>query len=562
MTHFLTIDHVIRVKPTAPFARMCPNRSNPKSFMSLRPAIVERLKSTATRLAAVSILLLGNLAGAQTWYGTVSTDWNNRTNWTPTWNIPSNIQSVPATGASVTISQGCAHYPVVTNNLTLGTLTMNQGSGSFTVAAGTLAASAINVGSGCNFMIASGATVNVSTQGGLTMGGVLTVNGTLTGPVALYNTSALTINQGGIVNAAGNMQLQGSVTINGILTGTLTFDSSCIFKVNSTGVVNASGNTALQGSVTVNGTLTSGGLTLYSTGYLTVNAGATVTSTGAWVYDGGSCNITGGNFYFSGGTETLPVGNYTSLTLSGGGTDSLPAGTSVASLNIAAGTKVSVASGDSIYVGSLTLGNATGDTGTWGYSGQTHNDQTYFANTTGYLIVSSRGGSAASLTLQRALNSTLKIRTSTLLASNANWSLNGLSLLSVGTNSPAGGTVVQQGRWLFYTPPVGYTNTDSFAYTIADSTGLQATGTVSVVILVNNGPLPNINHIESLNNGASRIHFDQIPGLTYTVQCTTNLAAPAWQPLGTTTANPLGKGDFTDSPATNSAARNYRSTYP
>lgn len=403
---------------------------------------------------------------------------------------------------------------------------MNQGSGSVTVAAGTLTASAISVGNGSSFTINPGTTVNVSSQGGITMGGVLTVSGTLTGVITLYNTCTFTINQGGIVSA--------------------------------------SGNTALQGSVTVNGTLTSGGLTLYSDSYLTVNPSATVTSSDVWTYDGGSYNIKGGNFSFSGGTETLPVGAYTSLTLSGGGTYTLPAGTSVENLSIASGTVVSMASGVNISVENLILNGTNEAAGTWGYSGQTHNDTTYFTNTGGYLTVrgGGGGGSVTPFTGQRSPDSGLKIRVATLLANVTNPTSNTLTLVSVGATSTAGWSVNRQGSWIFYNPPTGFTNADNFSYVIMASNGLQATGTVSVAILVNNASLPNISSIENLGNGSSRIHFNGIPGLTYTVQYTTNLATPSWLPVGTTTTDGYGKSIFTDSPASNSPPRFYRATYP
>jgi hypothetical protein len=240
----------------------------------------------------------------------------------------------------------------VTNSLTIGTLTMNQGSGSFTVAAGTLTCGAISVsgGSSYNFTINSGATV--ASSGKVEMGSILTVNGILT---------------------ASSIQQD---------------NTSPGFTISAGGSVSSSGSVNVQGPFTVNGTLTSGGLILNNGGALTVNTSATVISSGVWAFNGGSYNIKGGNFSFSGGTESIPAGAYTSLILNGAGTDSLASGTSVSgNLSIASGTVVKVAAGVNIPVGNLTLNGVTQASGTWGYSGQTHNNTTYFANTTGYLTV-------------------------------------------------------------------------------------------------------------------------------------------------------------------------------
>jgi len=300
---------------------------------------------------AALMLFWGSHAVAQTWYGSVSTDWNNRTNWTPSWQIPGSVQSVPASGASITISSGCNYYPVVTNSLTIGTLTMNQGSGSFTVAAGTLTCGAISVGGGSSY--------------------------------------SFTINSGATVASSGKVEMGSILTVNGILTAnSIQQDTSPGFTIGGGGSVSASGSVIVQGPFTVNGTLTSGGLILYNGGALTVNTGATVISSGVWAFDGGSYNIIGGNFSFSGGTESIPAGAYTSLILNGAGTDSLASGTSVSgNLSIASGTVAKVASGVNIPVGNLTLNGVTQASGTWGYSGRTHNNTTYFANTTGYLTV-------------------------------------------------------------------------------------------------------------------------------------------------------------------------------
>jgi len=169
---------------------------------------------------------------------------------------------------------------------------------------------------------------------------------------------------------------------------------------------------------------------------------------------------------------------------------------------------------------------------------------------------------AATDTVQRYQNFGVKVRSSTLLANDSDPDGDALAFVSFSPTSTAGGVVAAHGNWITYTPPVGFTNADSFTYVIADSGGLQATGTVSVAIQVDTAPAQNIGSIGNPGNGSAVIHFNDIPGRPYTVQYTTNLVTPNWQSLGAATADVLGKIDFTDTPPTNSPARSYRSTYP
>ncbi len=164
--------------------------------------------------------------------------------------------------------------------------------------------------------------------------------------------------------------------------------------------------------------------------------------------------------------------------------------------------------------------------------------------------------------LQRYVNSGVKVRTATLLANDSDPDGDAVTFVSVSPVSAAGGTVTVQGSWINYAPPAGFTNADSYSYVIADSGGLQATGTVSIAILVDSAQSQNIGSLEALGNGSTHIHFNGIPGRNYSVQYTENLQAPAWQTLGAATADATGKFDFTDTPPVSSPPRFYRSTYP
>ena len=362
------------------------------------------MKHSICHYLSVLLLLWGGQAGAQTiWYGTASTDWNNRTNWTPSWDMPSNIQSVPASGASITISYPCNYYPVVTNNLTVGTLIIYDGAGgSVTVAAGTLTASAITVNQYCTLTINPGATVNASASGITWVGGsILNIYGTLNaGANALSANGNATVSGGTLTSGAITVNSGGNLTVtNGILSaGALTMYNGSL-TINSGAIATFSGGTTTidGGSLTINSNATatfSGGLLLNSSGNFTALPGSTVNIPGL-ITGSGTCNISGGNFSLNGGTENVPAGAYTSLLLNGGGTYALAAGTSISGyLSIASGTVVGVVSGANVSVGNLLFNGVTQASGTWGYSGRTHNNTTYIANTTGYLTVAN--GPAAS----------------------------------------------------------------------------------------------------------------------------------------------------------------------
>jgi subtilisin-like proprotein convertase family protein len=107
---------------------------------------------------------------------------------------------------------------------------------------------------------------------------------------------------------------------------------------------------------------------------------------------------------------------------------------------------------------------------------------------------------------------------------------------SVSAASAAGGTVSQSGDWVFYTPPAGFTNDDSFTYVVSDDLGQSATGTVAVNVLTNRGTAATLN-LQSLGSGTFQIVLTGIPWRNYTVQYTKSVAQPDWQPIATSTAD-------------------------
>ena len=168
---------------------------------------------------------------------------------------------------------------------------------------------------------------------------------------------------------------------------------------------------------------------------------------------------------------------------------------------------------------------------------------------------------AGSNTLVRYPAATAKGRVTTLLAAGSDPDGDPLTLYSVNAVSAQGGAAATNAGWVLYTPPGGYTNTDSFTYVITDGS-LLATGMVAVAIITDTNAAQNLESSQNLGNGSFLTSFFGIPGRTYTIQCTTNPAGPVWQSLGTATADATGRFQYTDNPGAGAPARTYRSIYP
>jgi subtilisin-like proprotein convertase family protein len=152
-----------------------------------------------------------------------------------------------------------------------------------------------------------------------------------------------------------------------------------------------------------------------------------------------------------------------------------------------------------------------------------------------------------------------KVAITTLLANDFDADGDALSLVSISATSPFGGTVVASNGWVFYSPAAGFTNADTFTYTISDGWGAPVTGTVTVAIRVNNGRSPNL-VISDLQNGSYAIRGDGIPGRTYRLQYADQVQPTNWHPLGAAQADSFGVFGLIDSAG--SATRFYRSVYP
>lgn len=153
----------------------------------------------------------------------------------------------------------------------------------------------------------------------------------------------------------------------------------------------------------------------------------------------------------------------------------------------------------------------------------------------------------------------VKVSVGTLLSNCSDADGDPISFLGVSATSANSGTVVSNGGWVFYTPAPGFTNSDTFTYTISDSWGAPVTGTVTVNIRTNNGPSPDLT-ISDLGNGWYAIRGDGIPDRTYRIQFADKLQPTNWATLGAASADLSGVFQFID---TNGVPqRFYRSVYP
>lgn len=163
--------------------------------------------------------------------------------------------------------------------------------------------------------------------------------------------------------------------------------------------------------------------------------------------------------------------------------------------------------------------------------------------------------------LERGLTNGTKVLISALLANDADADGDGVTFVSFSTTSTNGASVTRDGDWIYYTPAARLVLVDAFNYTIADSRGATAQGTV--LVTVRNDELPSQNLIlTDRGDGSYLIRFDGIPGFTYRIEWNSNVDDPQWQALGSATANAFGVFQFIDTPPIGSPQRYYRSVFP
>ncbi|MBN8459839.1 MAG: cadherin-like beta sandwich domain-containing protein [Verrucomicrobia bacterium] len=125
-----------------------------------------------------------------------------------------------------------------------------------------------------------------------------------------------------------------------------------------------------------------------------------------------------------------------------------------------------------------------------------------------------------------------------------------ISITPAGPVSANGGAVVLLADAVRYTPPDGFSGTDTFTIVLTDSGGASITGPVTVQV----GSAPNVGtpgantnppKLTTLPGGKMGLSFQGIPGRSYVVQRSIG-GLDDWQTLATVTADATGKISFTD----------------
>jgi subtilisin-like proprotein convertase family protein len=160
----------------------------------------------------------------------------------------------------------------------------------------------------------------------------------------------------------------------------------------------------------------------------------------------------------------------------------------------------------------------------------------------------------------RYLPAGAKVQIAVLLRNDSDADGHPVSFVSVAPTSLNGGVINLQGHWISYTAPSGFTNHDSFTYTISDGQS-QSIGNVNIVVQPDPLPSPNL-MVTDLGNGSYRVRFDGVPDLAYRVEYTDSLGPAARRDLGIIGANSAGQFESIDTPSAGFGQRFYRSVYP
>lgn len=151
------------------------------------------------------------------------------------------------------------------------------------------------------------------------------------------------------------------------------------------------------------------------------------------------------------------------------------------------------------------------------------------------------GDNGASTTM----NTPVTISLIKLLANDSDPDGDPFGITAFATPSANGGSVLQSGNSVTYTPASGFTGNDSFTYTIQDNRGGSNTATVAVFVY--SGALPSQNTVLLMPgpNGL-KVRFAGIPGHTYHIQRATMLSPADWSTIHTVTAPAHGIMEYVD----------------
>ncbi|MBI5384240.1 MAG: cadherin-like domain-containing protein [Verrucomicrobia bacterium] len=162
--------------------------------------------------------------------------------------------------------------------------------------------------------------------------------------------------------------------------------------------------------------------------------------------------------------------------------------------------------------------------------------------------------------LQRLWDQNGSVPLSKLLLNDSDPNGDPLSLLALPAFSAHGATISLSNGVVYYAPPAGFNEADTFTYSVADAYGGEASAIVSVTAY---HPAAGQNiKAYGATNGCFWLLFGGVPGRTYTVEATDSLSPPSWSALGSSAANALGEFLFVDPDTHRSPLRVYRSRWP
>jgi hypothetical protein len=164
-------------------------------------------------------------------------------------------------------------------------------------------------------------------------------------------------------------------------------------------------------------------------------------------------------------------------------------------------------------------------------------------------------------------NTVQTITTEKMLDNDSDADFGTLSVAGVSATSTNGGTVsLIGGTNVLYTPVAGFAGADQFTYLLSDAQGGVVNGTVNVTVVAASVTAPNIvSYSQPVVNGPVTLVFAGIPGRTYEIQATTNVAPATlvnWITIWTTNAGTNGLFQYVDPWSPTPPSRFYRTYAP
>lgn len=123
----------------------------------------------------------------------------------------------------------------------------------------------------------------------------------------------------------------------------------------------------------------------------------------------------------------------------------------------------------------------------------------------------------------------------------------GFTISSIDPFSARGASLSTNENWIFYLPPQGLTNLDSFKFTLRDPAGGSIPGVATIVTTSKIDSEGSVT-VVTKNGGALEIEGDGIPKSVYTIEFRESPDAGIWQRLGEVTADENGLYSLLDNP--------------